>query len=266
MSVFRAANSSTAWPAPADPYDDGPTERLASADSDGPAEPPPRRGVVFAVLLAMLALLVSAGSGLIAWAALGRSDEAIRRASPPAAAPIAAYADEVLRIEAGCGATTLVDLDEPRVNVPGMVGDLRYRSWCEQGTAPQLALGPGAAAGGRPTDAAVDRDGCAEAVRADPLGATTVAAAKGLVLCVLTGPAPTPPSVASPSGISPSAVWSSPTGPAVSTPPETAATAATTEAAPPAAAVAGARMVRVEVVEVAANGTADLRATSWAVR
>src|SRR4051794_13308096 len=118
MSVFRAANSTTAWPASADPYDDGPTERLASADSDGPAEPPPRRGVVFAVLLAMLALLVSAGSGLIAWEALGRADEAFSRSSAPASAPVATYSDEALLIRAGCGTTTFVDLDEPRVNVP----------------------------------------------------------------------------------------------------------------------------------------------------
>nr|BFE69631.1 hypothetical protein GCM10020092_029320 [Actinoplanes digitatis] len=211
MSVFRAANSTTAWLAPADPYEDGPTERLASADSDGPAEPPPRRGVVFAVLLAMLALLASAGSVLIAWRALGRAEEAFHRAPAPAAAPLTTYADERLRIQAGCGTTTFVDLDEPRVDVPAAAGDLRYQSWCEKGAGPRLALGPGAAAGGRPKSADTGKDGCAAA---SALGATTVPAKKGLVLCVRTG----------------------------------------------------ARMVRAEVTDVGTDGTASLRATSWAVR
>lgn len=279
MSVFRAANSTAAWPASADPYDDGPTERLASADSDGPAEPPPRRGVVFAVLLAMLALLVSAGSGLIAWQALGRADEAFRRSS--ASAPVATYTDETLLIQAGCGTTTFVDLDEPGVGGPAAAADLRYQSWCEQPAGPRLALGPGATAGGLPKDANVGRDGCAAAVRTAALdGAASVIATEGLVLCVLTGPvaAPSPssppgtqPSEAAPvetpaPGAAPSTAWSSPAGPDAAGPPESVAAAPSTAAIDADAGVTGVRMVRVEVTEVTANGTANLRATSWAVQ
>ncbi|MEU4220093.1 hypothetical protein [Actinoplanes sp. NPDC026623] len=250
MSVFRAANSTTAWPAPADPYDDGPTERLASADSDGPAEPPPRRGVVFAVLLAMLALLVSAGSGLIAWRALGRADEAFTRSSAGASAPVTTYTDEELRIQAGCGTTTFVDLDEPRVNVAAAAGDLRFESHCEPDAAPRLAPGPGAAAAGLSKDAAAGQVGCAAAISTAALdGATTVPATKGLILCILTGPGAAPsPSAASPSVASPSASAS-------------AASAIDAGVGGP-----GVRMVRVEVTEVTADGTANLRATSWAVR
>ncbi|MET8149584.1 hypothetical protein ACIBSW_39285 [Actinoplanes sp. NPDC049668] len=223
MSVFRAANSTTSWPASADPYEDGPTERLASADWDGPAEPPPRRGVVFAVLLAMLALLVSAGAVLIAWRALGRAEEAFRRAP----APVAGYSGERLLIQAGCGTTTFVDLDEPRVGVPAAAGDLRYQSFCEKGAAPRLALGPGAATGGPP------KDGCAGV---SALGATAVPAQKGLVLCVLTGPPAASPGPSAAPGIDAGADR------------------------------AGALVVRVEVIDVTADGTANLRATSWAVR
>ncbi|MEU7907309.1 hypothetical protein [Actinoplanes sp. NPDC049118] len=284
MSVFRAANSTTAWPVSADPYDDGPTERLASADSDGPAEPPPRRGVVFAVLLAMLAMLVSAGSGLIAWRALGRADEAFRRSYTPAYVPVNTYTDQNLRIPAECGTTTFIDLDEPRVNVPGKTGDLRYQSWCEKEAAPRLALGPGAVAGSQPNDADVGEDGCTRAVRAGPLGgATTVPAKKGLVLCILTGPAirrpAASPSGPSPSGTpasggSPSTARSSPPGPDAGESPESAATSGSNPATPPGAGPAidagagrtGVRMVRVEVTEVSSSGTANLRATSWAVR
>jgi hypothetical protein len=175
MSVFPPAT-------PADFFEDGPTERLASAGSSGPAEPAPRRGVVFAVLMALLSLLVSAGSGLIAWRALGRAEQAYHRAPPVSSAPVTTYADEALRVQGGCGTTTLVDLDEPRVNVPSAGADLRYQGACGQAV-PQLALGAGALAGSRPGYA----DGCGEAVRSRPIShLATSPASKGLILCVLT--------------------------------------------------------------------------------
>jgi hypothetical protein len=226
MSVFRASNSSAAWPIAADPFADGPTERLAPADPDGVPAPPAHRGVVFAMLVSMLALVVSAGSGLVAWHALGRAEEASAGPVPVPAAPVSTYADEVLRAQAGCDAVLYVDLDEPRVNVPGTAGDLGYHGRCGAGT-PRLALGPGAVAGSSAGEADVGEAGCAKAIRTRPLvSEADLPVRKGLVFCVLTGPPPDSGDLAG----------------------------------------AGVRLVRTEITEVAADGTADLRVTSWAAQ
>ncbi|MFI7599706.1 hypothetical protein [Actinoplanes sp. NPDC049681] len=195
MSVFRASNSPTAWPEGPDPFpDDGPTERLGGPDA-GPAPAPPRRGVVVAVSLAMLALLVAAASALLAWRAIQRSEQAYARsltAAAPAPTPAAGYGEETLRIQAGCTGVTFLDLDEPRVNAAGQISDLRYDSRCgdEQ---PRITLAPGAVAGSDVGDADVDGPGCAKAIRTSPLGGGVIVPVHpGLVLCVLTGTG-TPP-------------------------------------------------------------------------
>ncbi|MEV6596004.1 hypothetical protein AB0M36_03965 [Actinoplanes sp. NPDC051346] len=223
MSVFRGSNSSTAWPEGADPYPypDGPTERLGHEPDRAPG--PPRRGAVLAVLLAMLALLAAAASGLLAWRALERADQAFARQLPAAAAAspaeVGAYGEEVLRIQAGCTGVTFLDLDEPRVNAAGPVSDLRYDSRCGD-QAPQLTLAPGAVGGSDVGDTDVDGPGCAKAVRTSPLGGGLIVPVRtGLVMCVLTGTG-TPATV-------------------------------------------GIRLVRVEVDEVNKDGTARLRATAW---
>ena len=194
MPVFRASSSSTAWPEGADPIPDGPTERLGGGEF-GPPPAPPRRGVVFAVSLAMLALLVAAASGLLAWRALDRAEQAYARPLPAAVpAPVAegTYGEETLRIQAGCTGVTFLDLDEPRVNADGSISDLRYDSRCGD-EPPQFTLAPGAVGGSDVGDADVDGPGCAKAVRTSPLGAgVIVPVRKGLVLCVLTGTG-TPP-------------------------------------------------------------------------
>jgi len=279
MSVFRASSSAAAWPTAADPFADGPTERLASADSDGPSEPPPRRGLAFAVLLAMVALLVSAGAGLLAWRALGRAEQAYARTLPAvgtaAPGPVSNYAGVVLRIRAGCDAVTVVDLDEPRVNAPTAGGDLRYEARCGE-TRPRVALGDGAVAGSEAEGEAEAEDvgegGCAEAIRTRPLGGgTSTPVREGAVFCILTGRAGR---AASPG---PSVLGSYLPG---SPEPGTSATGADPEASPgepsaapgtvptlgPGAAGTGVRLVRVEVTDVTKDGTAELRATSWAVR
>lgn len=195
MSVFRASNSSTAWPEGADPFpDDGPTERLGAAEA-GPSHATPRRGVVAAVLLAMVALLVSAASALLAWRALERAEQAYARPLSPAVPSPAtggAYGEEALRIQAGCTGVTFLDLDEPRVNAAGQISDLRYDSRCG-GEPPRITLAPGAVAGSDVGDADVDGPGCAKAIRTSPLGGGMIVPVhKGLVLCVLTGTG-TPP-------------------------------------------------------------------------
>jgi hypothetical protein len=229
MSVFRAANATTAWPTAANPFEDGPTERLGPAGFECP--PPPRRAVAVAVLLAVLAVLFSAGSGLLAWRALGRAEQAGRPV--PAASTVITYADETLRVWSGCGTVILLDLDEPRVNAPATTGDLRYESGCDE-AASRLALGPAAVSAGRPQDADAGETGCARAVRTSPLGTTaTVSLSAGVVLCVLTGtPAATPDGAAGTDRTARSAV-------------------------------SGVRLVRVEVVRADRDGSAELRATSW---
>jgi hypothetical protein len=144
MSVFRATdNNNGTWTVPnqrtayADLYD-GPTERLY--DSDIEAEPAadttPRRtrrgGVVFAVVLALLALIASAAAALIAWRALAVANTrpaaapaltptpvaappAVAASAAPSAAPSApaedyavSYAAEPLKVQVGCAAVTAV--------------------------------------------------------------------------------------------------------------------------------------------------------------
>jgi hypothetical protein len=235
MSIFRAANATTAWPTMANPFEDGPTERLGPAGPDDLPQPP-RRALLVALLLAGVAVLLSVGAGLLAWQALGRAEQAGRQ-PVPAAATVATYADETLRVWAGCGTVTLLDLDEPRVNAPATAGDLRYESECDE-TASRLALGPGAVAGSRPAEADAGETGCARAIRTSPLSAAaSVALSEGLVLCVLTGaPAAAPDGAAAPTGPAPAA-------------PDTGA--------------AGVRLVRVEVRRAGRDGSAELRATSW---
>jgi hypothetical protein len=269
MSVFRAANTAPdnnqgTWsvphqrPAYADLYDD-PTERLYESDTEPEpaAEPKPRRtrrgGVVFAVLLALLALIASAAAALIAWRALAVASErpAAAPATTPAAAPPAvtpsaepdpsafaepsadpsapdsdyavSYSAEPLKVQVGCAAVMYLDLDEPRADAEQQQSDLRYDSRCGTGR-PTLTLAPGAEAAGLAAGPEVDAPGCADAIRNSPLGvAAAVPVEKGTVLCVLT-----------------SAVDAEDRGDRP-------------------------RMVLVEVTDVGQDGTAGLRATSWTV-
>ncbi|UQU67175.1 hypothetical protein COUCH_13265 [Couchioplanes caeruleus] len=185
MPVFRAPTSPAAGTQDPDGYPDGPTERLGPASP--PAEPPavPRRLAVTAVVLAGLALLVAGAATVLAWRALGRAPSPMpAAASSPAGA--ASYAEEKLKIRAGCTGITFLDLDEPRVNAPGPVSDLRYDSSCG-GERPRLALAPGAVAAGDGVDPRTDAAGCAKTIRTSPLGdGQLVSVAKGVVLCVLT--------------------------------------------------------------------------------
>jgi hypothetical protein len=271
MSVFRATNAATdnhdgSWsvpqqrPAYTDLYD-GPTERLYESDAEPEPEeqrqPRPRRGgVTFAVVLAVLALIASAGAVWMAWRALavagtaptpaagsgpapaatpsqlapGAEPELSAEATAPSAVPSApdtgyavSYAAQPLLVQVGCAAVMYLDLDEPRADAAQQQSDLRYDSRC--GTdRPTLTLAPGAEAAGLVTSPDVDAAGCADAIRTSPLGvAATVPVEKGAVLCVLT-----------------SAIEAEDRGDRP-------------------------RMVLVEVTDVGENGTAGLRATSWTV-
>jgi hypothetical protein len=271
MSVFRAANAATdnnhgTWsvpnqrPAYADLYDD-PTERLYESDTEPEpaAEPKPRRtrrgAVVFAVVLALLALIASAAAALIAWRALAVASTRPAAAPAPTPAPAAApsagapsaepdssaflepsadpsapesdyavsYSAEPLKVQVGCAAVMYLDLDEPRADAGQQQSDLRYDSRCGTGR-PTLTLAPGAEAASLATGPDVDAPGCADAIRTSPLGvAAAVPVEKGTVLCVLT-----------------SAVEAEDRGDRP-------------------------RMVLVEVTDVGKDGTAGLRATSWTV-
>lgn len=272
MSVFRATNAPTdnhdgSWsvpqqrPAYPDLYD-GPTERLYESDTEPePAEQPRhgRGGLTFAVVLAVLALIASAGAVWMAWRALAVAASGPAAAPAPAPATASApavaatpsqlapgaepelsaeatedpsapdtgytvsYAAQPLLVQVGCAAVMYLDLDEPRADAGQQQSDLRYDSRC--GTdRPTLTLAPGAEAAGLATGPDTDAAGCADAIRTSPLGvAATVPVAKGTVLCVLT-----------------SAVEAEDRGDRP-------------------------RMVLVEVTDVGENGTAGLRATSWTV-
>ena len=267
MSVFRANNAATdrTWsvphPRPAwTELDEAPTERLYETDPEPePTDPPPPRprrgGVVFAVLLAVLALGASAVAVVIAWRALTvagthptaaptpagatpsyvspsepalSAEPAEPAASPEPSAPAASaaaeypvsYSEEPLEVQVGCASVMYLDLDEPRADADQQLSDLRYDSRCGGKTKPTLSLGPGAAGGSQVDGSDTDADGCDRAIRTSPLGSgADVPAVQGTVLCVLT-----------------SAV----------------------EGDRP-------RMVLVEVTDVAVDGTAGLRATSWTV-
>jgi hypothetical protein len=232
MSVFRAANNDD--PA-ADPYVDGPTERLYDPEPP-PVPPPPRparaKGATVAVVVALLALLASGGACVVGWRALGAAGRTHVVAAPapfvarlpvdppkaldPSASYDVGYDGEAMRIQVGCGAAMLVDLDEPRADAGEQAGDLRYDRGCGQAV-PTVGLAAGARAGSQVSDPDIDAPGCDDAIRTGPLGTgASVPVKKGAVLCVLTA------------------------------------------AAPP-------RMARVEVTGLTAAGTATLTATSWVV-
>jgi len=270
MSVFRANNASPdrTWsvphPRPAwTELDEAPTERLYESDPEPAADPPPPRprrgGVVFAVLLAVLALIGSAVALYFAWRAMAvasaRPDAVPTAAAAPsyvspsepvlsaeptepaASAPASvsasasadaaagysvSYTEEPLQVQVGCAAVMYLDLDEPRADADQQRSDLRYDSRCGTGR-PVLTLAPGAEAAGQVTDPETDAAGCAQAIRASPLGVNAeVPVQKGTLLCVLTS-----------------------------------ATDAEDRGDRP-------RMVLVEVTE-AGQGSAALRATSWTV-
>ncbi|MGX6601181.1 hypothetical protein ACWKSP_03445 [Micromonosporaceae bacterium Da 78-11] len=246
MSVFRAANNPTMpgrnpaldrEPYPlnrvtGEPFPDGPTERIAKGEKEArdakdarKKETKRNRGVLLAVLVALLALNLAAVAGLLAWRALS-GIKAAARPQPPAAAPAGAapavagysvsYAQEPLRVQVGCSAVMYLDLDEPRTNSGEQASDLRYDSRCGSDL-PRLTLGPGAAGGAQVRDSDTDAAGCARAIRTSPIGpGASVEVKKGVVLCVLTAATP-------------------------------------------------AEMTLVEITDVGQTGTAGMRATSWKV-
>jgi hypothetical protein len=201
--------------------------RAAAARANG--RPRRRAGVVLAVLLSLLALLISGATGFLSW----QTFKTVRTATPapqPSAMPVpvaaesrpprpesypVAYAKEPLRLQLDC-AVLFLDLDEPRADAPEALGDLRYESRC--GTRqPRLSLGAGAAAGSRQASSDTDAAGCDRAIRTSPLGrGLQVEVRKGTALCVLTAATP-------------------------------------------------AELVLVEIIDVGGSGTAGLRATSWQV-
>jgi hypothetical protein len=188
---------------PLDPY---PINRAREETvPDGPTEPIDDRRrrrrdrlIWLGVLIAILALAVSAVAGLASWRALNVAQRhpAAAVAAPPAAATpdttdfSVAYAQEPLRVQVGCSAVLFVDLDEPRSNADERVSDLRYDSNCGK-QAPRLTLGPGAAGGAQIKDADTDAAGCERAIRTSPLGpGASAEVKKGTVLCVLTAGTP----------------------------------------------------------------------------
>ncbi len=245
MSLFRAsdpaADADWSVPTPRGPYPvnpaypdpDGPTQRLyrpvdepeplSEPDESVPYEPPddpaehrPRhnRGVLVAVVIAVLALLASGAASYVAWSAKGRADDARTMTGPPAALPVTPsvtatsalptpaaptetdeatsgytlrYAQEPLQIRAACGDAALIDLDVPRVDAPELDSDVRYDNKCGA-DGPLLSVGPGGKAGSHVTDPDLDAPGCADAVDTEPLDpGETVPVLKGTVLCVRTG-------------------------------------------------------------------------------
>jgi hypothetical protein len=203
--------------------------RAAAARANG--RPRRRAGVVLAVLLSLLALLISGATGFLSWQTFKATVRTAAPAPQPSAMPVpvaaesrpprpesypVAYAKEPLRLQLDCAAALFLDLDEPRADAPEALGDLRYESRC--GTRPaRLSLGAGAAGGSRQASADTDAAGCDRAIRTSPLGrGLQVEVRKGTALCVLTAAAP-------------------------------------------------AELVLVEIIDVGGSGTAGLRATSWRV-
>jgi hypothetical protein len=193
MPVFRASNHHgppPREPYPADdPYLEGPTERLFDPDPENFAtQPVPSKGVGFALVLSLIALLVAAGAGLVACNSLGAAtarQPAPAMAGQPSSYDVG-YAGESLRIQVGCAAAMFLDLDEPRANVAPPDGDLRYDSRCGKDV-PLLSLGPGARAGSQVTAPDIEVPGCDQAIRTSPLGpGAGVQAKEGAELCVLT--------------------------------------------------------------------------------
>ncbi|MEU4626017.1 hypothetical protein AB0G04_39325 [Actinoplanes sp. NPDC023801] len=184
-----------------------------------------------AVLLSLLALLISGAAGFLSWRTL-ESAKSAAAPTPPVSSVVAsaradnrpprpesypvAYAKEPLRLPLDCAAVLFLDLDEPRADAPEALGDLRYESRCGSRPA-QLSLGAGAAGGSRQASADTDAAGCDRAIRTSPLGrGLPVEVRRGTALCVLTAAIP-------------------------------------------------AALVLVEIIDVGGSGTAGLRATSWQV-
>jgi hypothetical protein len=241
MSLFRAsdpaADADWSVPTPRGPYPvnpaypdpDGPTQRLyrpvdepeplSEPDESAPYEPSehrPRhnRGVLVAVIIAVLALLASGAASYVAWSAKGRADKPGTITHPPAALPVTPpvsvpsamptsaaptetdgatpgytlrYAQEPLQIRTACGDAALIDLDVPAVDAPEQDSDVRYDNKCGA-DGPLLSVGPGGKAGSHVTDPDLDAPGCADAVDTEPLDpGETVPVQKGTVLCVRTG-------------------------------------------------------------------------------
>jgi hypothetical protein len=137
-----------------------------------------------ALLISLLALLITTGSSYLTWKTLtspAQPDRPITPENYPAK-----YAKEPLNITAGCPSTLFLDLNEPRVNTPEGTADLRYESRCADDP-PRLTLGPGATGASRQENADTDAAGCARAIRTSPITpGADVDVKKGTVLCVLT--------------------------------------------------------------------------------
>ncbi|MEU4426844.1 hypothetical protein AB0F81_40005 [Actinoplanes sp. NPDC024001] len=231
----RPASPAPSWTEPSTyaaepPVPEGPTEPLGASEG----RPSKRRGrsaVVLAVLLSLLALLASAGAGMLSWRAFEtarsahdrssqtapgtQDDHAASRPAQPEEYPVS-YAKEPLHVQVGCAAVLFLDLDEPRADADEKVADLRYDSRCGD-EPPRLSLGAGAAAGSQGSSSDLDAPGCQRAIRTSPLGpGADVEVKKGTALCVLTAATP-------------------------------------------------AELVLVEIIDVGGTGTAGLRATSWQV-
>ncbi|HEU4349675.1 MAG TPA: hypothetical protein VFR35_18010 [Actinoplanes sp.] len=241
MSLFRASSAATgssdgrpAWsvPNPRPAYadlDDGPTERLYESEPEPAADRPGRArrgGVTVAVVIALLALVASAGASTIAWRALavagssrapapagtapatfappdpGPSAEAAPSAEatpsaeptppvePSAAATDAGYAasylGEPLKVQVGCASAMYLDLDQPQAGADPQQADLRYDSRCRNDHA-TLTLATGAEAGSQVPSPDTGAAGCDKAIKTSPLEpGAGVPVHKGAVLCVLT--------------------------------------------------------------------------------
>jgi hypothetical protein len=190
MSVFKTTNRNEVYPinrVRRGPIPDGPTERI------GRKAPRRRDWSVLALVVATLALNLAGAAGVLTWRVLriAASQKAEAAAPKNGQSYAVAYAQEPLRLQAGCSVVMFLDLDEPRVNAAESVSDLRYDSRC--GDQPSsLTLGPGAAAGAQVSAGDIGAGGCGDAVRTGPLGpGAGVEVRKGAALCVLT--AATPP-------------------------------------------------------------------------
>lgn len=178
-------------------FSEGPTEPLHQAKPQ-PTTKRRRGGAAVAVVISVLALLVSAVAGYFSWRALTMAP--MRHAMPVGTTPVdrppapeqypVAYAKEPLRVQVGCSAVIFLDLDEPRADAQEQVADLRYDSRCGD-EPPRLSLGAGAASGSPRSNADTDAAGCLRSIRTSPLGpGADVVVKKGAALCVLTASVP----------------------------------------------------------------------------
>lgn len=179
-------------------FPEGPTEPLNAVKPQPTAQ---RRGgaaVVVAVVISVLALLISAVAGYFSWRAAGQN--MAHQPAPVATVPVdrppepeeypVAYAKEPLRVQVGCSAVIFLDLDEPRADAQEAVADLRYDSRCGD-EPPRLSLGAGAQGGSQRNNADADAAGCLRAIRTSPLGpGADVEVKRGTALCVLTAGVP----------------------------------------------------------------------------